>query len=369
MRILKYIFLLILLAFIGVAVFVSTQKSEYDIVTTRVIKSPRAIVFGYVNDFRNWENFNALTKEDASAKFVYPAVTVGKGGSASWTSSDGKGKITTLFAKDNDSLSQKMVFNDTESQISWKFEDEGKATKVTWRRKGKVGFWYKVQSVANGGLDRLLRAISEQSLADLDKTLVFEMTTYSITENGIVYKSGTKFLKQTILSTIDNAPKNRRIMLSKMQHFFRKNKLSATGKPFVLFHSYDVSKKLTRFSVCIPIKDEVRTTPESDISFGEFRTMRSVKITLNGDYSHLPEAWGRADGYLNTAKLERDPEIRAIEVLTKNIEDVKSPSKWVTHLYFPLRSAAAPAPKTIVPRAIAPKPKPVQNDLDEFSIQ
>lgn len=369
MRILKYIFLLILLSFIGVAVFIATQKSEYDIVTSRVIKSPRAIVYGYVNDFRNWENFNALTKEDASTKFSYPAVTSGKGASASWTSGDGEGKITTVFAKDNDSLSQKMVFNNSQSENSWKFEDEGKATKVTWRRKGKVGFWYKVQSVTKGGLDRLLGAINEQSLANLDKTLVYEMNTYSITENGIVYKSGTKFLKQTILSTIANAPKNRRIMLSKMQHFFKKNNLSATGKPFVLYHSYDALKKLTRFSVCIPVKEEVRTTPESDISFGEFGTMKSVKVTLNGDYSHLPEAWERADGYINKTKLEHNPDIKAIEVLTKNIEDAKSPSKWVTHIYFPLQSIAAPTPKPVVPRTVSPKQKPAQNDLDEFSIQ
>jgi len=369
MRILKYIFLLILLAFIGVAVFIATQKSEYDVVASRVIKSPRAVVFSYVNDFRNWENFNALTKEDATSKFTYPAVTSGKGGSASWKSGDGEGKITTVFARDNDSLAQKMMFNGMPSEITWKFEDEGKATKVTWRRKGKVGFWYKVQSVAKGGLDRLLGAVNEQSLADLDKTLVYEMNTYSITENGIVYKSGTKFLRQTILSTIANAPKNRAIMLSKMQHFFTKNAISATGKPFVLYHSFDPSAKITRFSVCIPIKDEVRTSPESDISFGEFETLKSVKITLNGDYSHLPEAWERADGFISKGKLERDPDIRAIEVLSKNIVDVKNPSKWVTHLYFPVRAVALAPAKPSVAKPVSPKPKPVRNVADEFSIQ
>ena len=367
MRILKYIFLLLLLAFIGLAVFIATQKSDYDIATTRVIKSPRSVVFTYVNDFRNWENFNALTKDDASAKFTYPAVTSGKGGSASWKSSDGEGKITTYYAKENDSLFQKMVLNGSTSEISWKFEDQGKLTKVTWRRKGKVGFWYKVQSVANGGLNRLLGAISEQSLADLDKTLVYEMSTYSITENGIFYKSGTRYLKQTILSTFENAAKNRRIMLSKMLHFFKKNQIKASGKPFILYHSYDTSKKLTRFSVCIPLTEEIRTSPESDISFGEFPTMKSAKVTLNGDYSHLPEAWSRAFGYISKSNLEKNPEIAAIEVLSKNIEDTKSPSKWVTHIYFPLREVA---PKPVAPKRVAPqKPKPAANDTDEFSIQ
>ncbi|NUY79416.1 effector binding domain-containing protein [Flavobacterium sp. MAH-1] len=367
MRILKYIFLLIVLALVGVTVFVATQKGNYEIVSSRVVKSPRSVVYGYVNDFRNWENFIAWAKDDASAKFTFPAVTSGKGGSASWKSGDGEGKIATYFAKDNDSLFQKMEFNGSPSEISWKFEDVVGGTKVTWKTKGKVNFWYKVQSVAKGGLERMLGAMNEQSLANLDKTLVYEVNTYSISENGTVYKSGSKFLKKTILSTIANAPKNMRIMLSKMQFFFRKNDISAYGKPFILYHSYDTANGLTRFSVCMPVKDEIRTAPGSDISFGEFDAMKSIKVTLNGDYSHRPEAWQRASDYISKAKLERDPNIRVIEVLNKNIEDTKSPSKWVTHIYFPIRSIAQP-PKPAVTRQPV-EPKPAENSTDEFSIQ
>ena len=59
MRILKYFFLLLLLALVGVTVFVSTQKGEYSIEKSRVIKSPRAVVYSYVGDLRDWENFSA----------------------------------------------------------------------------------------------------------------------------------------------------------------------------------------------------------------------------------------------------------------------------------------------------------------------
>ena len=65
--------------------------------------------------------------------------------------------------------------------------------------------------------------------------------------------------------------------------------------------------------------------------------------------------------------LERDPDIRVIEVLSKNIADTKSPSKWVTQVYFPVRSAAE-APKPAPPAARAPE-KPAADDAAEFSIQ
>ncbi len=374
MRILKYIFLLLILALVGVVVFVATQKGEYDVVRSAVIKSPKAVVFNYVNDFRNWENFSSWTKDDASVKFTYPAVSSGKGGSVSWKSADGQGKIVNTYTKDTDSLSQKMEFNGLPSEMFWKFEPVKGGTKVTWRTKGKVGFWYKVQSVTKGGLDKLLGALNEQSLANLDKTLVYEINTFSITENGTVYKSGTKYLQMSILSTIENAPKNMRVMLSKMQYFFKKNDIQSNGKPFVLFNSYDTARNLTRFSVCIPIKEEVRTAEHSDVTYGEFPTMKSIKVTLNGDYSHRAEAWKRAENYISGATLERDPNIRVIEVLAKNIDDTKSPSKWVTQIYFPLKAysapvpALAPKPATAV-RPAAPKPKPAAQSTDEFSIQ
>ncbi|RZJ72213.1 SRPBCC family protein [Flavobacterium sp.] len=370
MRILKYIFLLLILALVGIVVFVATQKGEYDVVRSAVIKTPKAVVFNYVNDFRNWENFSSWTKGDASTKFTYPAVSSGQGGSVSWKSADGQGKIVNTYSKDSDSLAQKMEFNGLPSQMSWKFEQVKGGTKVTWRTKGKVGFWYKVQAVAKGGLEKLLGAQNEQSLANLDKTLVYEINTFSIAENGTVYKSGAKFLQMTILSTIENAPKNMRVMLSKMQYFFRKNDIASNGKPFVLYHSYDSANNRTRFSVCIPIKEEVRTSEHSDVTYGEFETMKSVKVTLNGDYSHRAEAWKRAGDYIIKSKLERDPNIRVIEVLAKNIDDSKSPSKWVTQLYFPLKAYSAPVPNpAAIVRPTVPKPKPATQNTAEFSIQ
>lgn len=370
MRILKYIFLLIILALIGVVVFVATQKGDYSVERSKVIKSPRTVVFNYVNDFRNWENFSAWAGDSTSAQFTYPAITSGKGGSFSWKSADAEGTIKTIFVKENDSIAQKMEFNGSPSDVSWKFKDTIGGTKVIWRSKGKMSFLYKIQSVAKGGISKMIGGLYEQSLVNLDRTLDYEINTYSVTEDGIVVKTGAKYLSQTINSTMANAASNMRIMLSKMVHFAKKNNIATTGKPFVIYQTYDTTRGITKFSVCIPVRDEIRTTAESDIQFGTLEGKKSVKVTLNGDYSHRAEAWKKATDYLSAKKLERDPNIKVIEVLTKGIEETKKPSKWVTHVYIPLRSAATVAPK--VQSATTPqaaKPKAPQQDVDEFSIQ
>jgi hypothetical protein len=88
MRILKYIFLLLVLFAVAVAVFVATQKGDFEINKTRLINTPRNIAFTYVNDFRNWENWISV---DPDMKPEYPIVTAGKGASFSWEGSETMG--------------------------------------------------------------------------------------------------------------------------------------------------------------------------------------------------------------------------------------------------------------------------------------
>ncbi|HEX8270673.1 MAG TPA: SRPBCC family protein [Flavobacterium sp.] len=367
MRILKYIFLLILLAMVALTVFVATQKGEFDVTRTRVINSPRSVIFNYVNDYRNWENWSSLKQEDPEIKFAYPTLTVGKGGSYSWIGREGEGSMQTLFVKENDSIAQKMIYNDAPSQVTWKFMDTIGGTKIIWRAKGRLDFKSKIFSVMEGGAEKMLGSMYDKSLANLDKTLDYEINTYSIKPGGIVMKAGVIYLQQTINSKIINLPKNLQIILSKMTGFFKKNKIPMNGKPFVIYHTYDSSAGLTKFSVCIPLKEEIYTSWGSDITFGRLEPFRAVKVTLNGDYSHRQEAWAKGAEYISDNSLTRGSEIRFLEVLTRSMEETKSPSKWVTDIYIPVRevaevSAAVPAvrrtPRPVPAAASAPAEAP-----------
>lgn len=363
MRILKYIFLLILLALFATTVFVATQKGNFDVLRSITIKSPKSTIFNYVNDYRNWETFGSWKKDDPKMEFYYPNNTVGAGGSYSWKGSDGDGEMKTLAVKDNESIHQKMNFNGSLSDVYWTFKDTIGGTKVTWRSKGTMSFGFKIYSAFKGGPNKVIGDMYEKSLANLDKTLDYEINTYKIKVIGAVQKLGCFYLRQTITSKISNVPKNLRIMIPKLINFFKKNKLVMHGKPFVLYHTYDVANGITKFSVCIPIKESVFTSEGSDVTCGQLYAFQAVKTILIGDYSHSKEAWKKTSEYITKNNLSQNTEVSSLELYSKNIEEIANPSQWITEIYIPIKSKAAVVykPKPEAETVVTPVEQPLEN--------
>ncbi len=136
MQILKYLFLLLLLSLVATTIFVATQKGEFQLERSKIINAPKTAVFNYVNDYQNWPNFNSWMLDDENLKMIFPAITSGKGASCSWTGADGTGDIQTTTSKNNESITQKLNNNGTESDVFWYFKDTVGGTKVTWKTKG-----------------------------------------------------------------------------------------------------------------------------------------------------------------------------------------------------------------------------------------
>jgi len=344
MRILKYIFLLLFLFLIGFSVYVATQDANYDVTRSKVIKNPKATVFNYINDYRNWETFGSWILEDKTIKFTYPELSAGNGASCSWIGNDGNGNMKTIFVKENDSISQIKFYKGQTSQLFWKFKDTVGGTKVTWRGKGTLDFKSKVLAFLNGGINIMVGDVYEKSLENLNKTLDYEINTFSIKVNGIVNRKGGYYLKQFKVCKEKDVTRNIKIMLPRMRRFFEKNSLVMNGKPFIIYHQYDRTNDIIGFSVCMPISDSIHISEGSDIESRELKPYRALKTTLIGDYSHTQQTWNQAYQYIAKNNLIRNTSQQIIEVYSKNMDDNKSPSKWVTEVYVPIYPKAIVKP-------------------------
>ena len=351
MRILKYIFLLILLAFVGITVFVATQKGDFEVTKSSLVKTPRSTVFDYVNDYKNWEIFVSWEQKKSGIKFNYDSKTIGYGSKCSWKNDSNEGDIKTVYVKENENIFQKANFNGTTAAIMWTFKDTVGGTKVIIHSKGRMDLITKITTFFKGGMTSILSDVYEKSLRNLDKTLNYEMKTYSIKVDGIVQRGSGFCLKQTISCHIKSVSKNTKIIMAQMVHFFKKNKIALAGKPFVIYNRYDVANDIATLSICIPIEKLISISPESDISAEEIIAFTCLKTTLTGDYSHNIEAWAKAKQYINDNGLKENLSGKYTEVYVKTIDDIKQPSKWITEIYIPI------FPKVEIPKHIvAPNP-------------
>lgn len=355
MRIIKYIFLLFLLFTIAVVVFVATQKSEFKIEKTVVIAVPKQVVFNYLNDYRNWEDWGAWKSDDANMTFTYPEKTVGLGASYSWNGTIGEGTTTTTFVKENDSIAQKTVLSDNETLSFLSFKNTNKGTKVTWTAQGKVDFMTKVYATFSGGLDGLMGAMFEKSLNNLNKVITKEINSFDVKVNGIVQKSGGFYVKQSAVCKTSEFQNRLSIMLPKIIYFFKNNNLAMNGKPFVIYNYK--SNDTLKFSVCGPLKEEIFISEGSDISTGFLEPFPALKTTLIGDYSHKNSAKKKTQKYISDNNVALDPSTKEIEIYVKSASDTKHPSQWQTELLTPVKSQIVAPVAVIQPTTPTLKPQ------------
>lgn len=336
MKIIKYFFLLLVLVAFATTVFIGTQKSDFFVQRSNVINVPKSIVFNYMNDFKNWEAWDARKEDDATIKYNYPELTIGKGAYYSWNGSDGTGKIATTFVKINDSIVQKAVVSDNEYHSNISFKDTIGGTKVTWISKGKVDFMTKIKATFSGGINQMMGTMYERNLSNLNRIILKEINTFNVKVNGITKQNGGFYVKQSVICKASDKQAQLNILLPKMIRFFKKNNMAMNGKPYVIYEN--ISNDTLRLSVCGPLREEIFMSNGSDISTGYLEPFTALKTTLTGDYSHFKVAKQKAQSYLKTNNIEPNPSVKSIEIYVRSASDIKSPSKWVTEILLPVKS-------------------------------
>ncbi len=215
----------------------------------------------------------------------------------------------------------------------------------------------KINTCFSGGMANILTDAIEKSLRNLDKTLDYEMKTYSIKVNGIVQRSSGFCLKQTVSCKIKSLSKNIKIIMPRMVYFFKKNQLAMAGKPFVQYERYDVANDIVTFSVCVPTNKQIFVASGSDVTSGEIVPFTCLKTTLTGDYSHTQEAWTKARKHIADNGFKENFAGKYTEVYIKTIDEIKQPSKWVTEIHIPVfPKAPVTAPTFVLPTVPATEP-------------
>ncbi len=343
MKILKYIFLLLLLCGIAGFVFIATQPGEYFIVKKKEISTSKDVVFSFINDYENWHIWN-IHVDSTVAKELFSE------DSKTYTIKTGDESIIyeTLQALENDSITQKLTQDNLSHTLTWKFSSTQKGTLVTCEMKGTMTLKQKIFSVLQGGATNYLGEDLEKNLANIERYLTNQLNNYNIKINGLVTKESTLLIKQIDSSSIKKFSSIAVERIPNLVTFCNDNEINSIEKPFVLFHHWNSTNARVPFSICLPVKEEIITSEGSDILGGELFEFRAVKITLIGDYSHLKKAWEEGFKYIQKNKLIEEKEGNYLIVYKIFPTEEKQPSKWITEIYIPVKSETIPSrkPKT-----------------------
>jgi effector-binding domain-containing protein len=336
MRILKYIFLLLLLSLVALSIFVATQKGEFTIERSKIINSPKSTIYSYINDSKNWREWNSWAVEDSLLYVTYLQNASTKNQIISWEGKDNNGDIETLKSVSNDSISQIMNFNGNSAEVSLLLKDTLKGTKISWKANVKLGFVNKIIATFNGNIEDEVSSMFEKSLTNLDRRLDYEINTYRINTIAVSIRSECFYLEQTFTSEFSKVRKNSEIVFNKITTFCKQNKIIISGKPFLIYHNYDLERQLTKISICIPIKEEIFITEGSEFLCKKLRSQPVIKATISGDYSHIKIALEKVNAYIREKKYIKNTVYSHFEIFVLDKTKTINPSKWITEIQIPV---------------------------------
>lgn len=349
MKIVKYVFLLLVLSAIALTVFIATQNGSYTMEEQRVINVPRPVLYNYINEFKNWKNLGILKGADSLATYTYGEKTSGVEASMGWQRNNDTGKISTLAVSENDSISQETTINDLESKLLWEFKDTLKSTKVTLKITGNLTFMEKAQALFKGNINTSYEKNISRGLSNVNAYLVTELRKFDIKVGGQVNKINAYYLGATTEGPVTEAAAAAAAKFDQLYSFAKENKIKVQGAPFIIYKNLNKAEQKAKYTYAIQLTEAIYIAAGSEYESGELSGFRALKTTLKGDYSHLPEAWKKATAYVTEKALPENTAGEYVEIYTKNPAHTPRPSQWQTDIYIPVGKSVSDSLSTQPP--------------------
>lgn len=343
MKILKYLFFLLLIVIIAGSIYIATKDGDYQVEETKVITAPVEMVFQEVNELKNWENWEPWSAEANDMIIEYGAKTSGDSATYSWKSeSAGDGEIKTIAAKPYSEIEQEITFKtsfgESTSDVYWEFKEIENGTEVTWGIKGhqsfmeKLAFTFQEQSISE-----MMRPKFQKGLNNMESVILNKMDKYTINVDGVIQHGGGYYMYTTTASKISQVDEKMAPMFTEVSTYMDENGIEKNGNPFVLYNDWNETSGTAIFSAGIFTSSEVITPAESEILNGFIPNQKVLKTTLKGDYKNLKEAWDTAYKYIAENDLEVIEDAQNFEVHLTSPDQVANPAKWITHLYITVK--------------------------------
>lgn len=323
-----FYFFAVLIVLILLAGLFLPQKAHVE--SSIMIHANPDIIFDQVNDLRSWENWSPWTTEDTTMKITFGNKTEGTGATYSWKSlHSGNGSLVISKSDPYTFIQTELNFHSAGKAYSpWKFEQEGKFTKVTWaydnpelsylERYFVVLFRKNMLKLLHKGLVGL-KSTSEK----LRLSRVSEVSVVNIPERNVMAVRDSAD-KADFIAAVNKTT-------AKVKKYLDIRKIDTIGKPFTIIHDWqDTASIVYQCAFPIPARtwgwsiyqclNEPAGKAETVTHYGLFMSKKAFKVL---------EAYAKKNGYTVAGS-------PWVEYLTGPSTEHDT-SKWKMQVYLPIK--------------------------------
>ncbi|MBL4657988.1 MAG: SRPBCC family protein [Flavobacteriales bacterium] len=310
--------------------------SAVAVTRTASINAPASVVFGQVNDFHNWVNWDPWQEKDPDMKATYEGPESGTGSKRCWESDNedvGKGCLTILESVDNSSVKTKLEFEGMGPGFgNWTFEEIDGATTVSWGMDMDMGM-NPIGKFMGLMMDGMLGPDFEKGLAtlkglcedmpteeakpaiDAQKVTVEALPIYSIKDSAMIQDLAAKMNENyTAIAAHVEA-----------------SSAEVTGPTLCIWHNWN-PKGYSTFECGMQVAEAGSGTDA--VSASETYSGNAVTTTHLGSYESSEATYFALEDYMEA---EGHTVIGAPwEIYTVGPKDNPDTTAWVTEIYFPV---------------------------------
>lgn len=156
---------------LALVVGIATRPDTYRVERTATVAAPADVVFGYVNDFHQWNQWSPFEKLDPAMKRTFEGTPAGTGSVYSWAGNmqAGEGRMTIKESIPNQRIVLDLHFLkplESTALTEFTFKPVAEGVSVTWAMSGVNTIPGKAISLV-ASMDKMVGKQFEEGLANL----------------------------------------------------------------------------------------------------------------------------------------------------------------------------------------------------------
>lgn len=325
MKILKYFSLLLLLTCISLIVFILTQSGTFKINKTFELDAPQPIVYNYLKNLNNWEDWITLQQIDDNT-FSFELNNLGEF------------KIKNEYAHPYDSISQDILNDNKLSNIIWKFNQKQDKTVVNLTFEGNLDLKTKILTFFSGSPNKVVEEVLEKHINSLIVFFIKQYKEYTLETTGTKNQKVFSYIYLETETNYSSIKASIAKLDEELKLFSEKNSFKIAGSPLILINDIGEKDKII-LQYGYTTQDSIFLNEEEKYKFRTIPAANYFESTITGHYTHLPKALSEVYKIINKSEIITVVDSKkAILKLDESSLNHRLPSEWKTRILIPILS-------------------------------